>query len=362
MPDIHGIPTADKWSASEYDQICDGIEADQRSGETYGVRERCIFNSLDAFHCIDSFPFDAMHDWLEKQASTDAQSVILALVKKGDVSLEKYNNLLGCLKFQSYESSDRPLPIRASSDKLCGKALSVCLHVKIMPFLVSQIVGEDYEDDLIDLLLLIHRINEFIMSDLLAPGDILDFESLLVEFFEKRKHCSDQFPCLFKKITPKGHFLEHFPRQMARYGPMTCVWTARYEGKHREFVGFSDASKNFINVPKTISIKHQKRLASRCFAGLFSDPEIQFPSKTSTSPGAVLPSHFVQPGMVSVCVIMLFSFTSHNNHKFLKILGDTYRRLFNWVSLIRCADGHYNELVCYYSLERYSKSIVNLFL
>jgi hypothetical protein len=66
--------------------------------------------------------------------------------------------------------------------------------------------------------------------------------------------------------------------------------------------------------------------------------------------------------MVSVCVIMLFSFTSHNNHKFLKILGDTYRRLFNWVSLIRCADGHYNELVCYYSLERYSKSIVNLFL
>jgi hypothetical protein len=294
------MPTAEKWTASEYDRICDGIESGLSCEETFGVRERCIFNSLDAFHCIDSFPFDAMHDWLEKQAPSDAQSIILALLKKGEFSLEKYNNLLRCLKFQSYESSDRPLPIKASSEKLCGKALSIGLHVKVMPLLVSQILGEDYEDDLIDFLLLLHHINEFIMSEVLAPGDILDFESLLVQFFDKRRICSEQYPDLFKKITPKGHFMEHFPRQMARYGPMTCVWTARYEGKHREFVGFSDASKNFINVTKTISIKHQKRLASRCYSGLFAEPDIQFPSKTTSSADISLPSHFFLSGRAAV--------------------------------------------------------------
>jgi hypothetical protein len=301
LPDIFGIPTSDKWTVSEYDKICDSIETEQDIESSHGVRERCIFNSLQAFHCIDGFPFDAMHDWLEKQATCDAQSVILSLAKKGLFTVEKYNSLLGCLRFQSYESSDRPLPIKSSSDKLCGKALSVCLHVRVMPLLVSQLVGEGYDDDdLIDLLLVIHRINEVIMSDVLTPGDILDFECLLVDFFEKRKLCADQFPGEFKKLTPRGHYLEHYPRQMARYGPMTCVWTARYEGKHREFIGFSDASKNFINIVKTISIKHQKRLASRCFTGLFSAPEIQFPTKTTSTPDPGLPSQFFEQGMVFV--------------------------------------------------------------
>jgi hypothetical protein len=241
-----------------------------------------------------------MHDWLEKQATYDAQSVILCLVKKGLFSLENYNVLLKCLKFQGYESADRPMLIKSASEKLCGKALSICLHVRVMPLLVSELVGEDYEDELIDLLLLIHQINEFILSDILGPGDILDFEAILVEFFEKRNICFAKFPSVFKKISPRGHYLEHFSRQMSRFGPMTCVWTARYEGKHREFVGFSDSSKNFINVVKTISIKHQKRLASRCFSGLFSEPAIQFPSKTTSSADPGLPAYFFTQGRVSV--------------------------------------------------------------
>jgi hypothetical protein len=300
LADIDGIPRAEKWTAEEYDKICDAIESGHDCEELHGVRERCSFNFLEAFHCIGGLPFDCMHDWLEKQAACDAQSVILALVKQGKFSLEKYNHLLSSLKFQSYESADRPLPIKANSDKICGKALCVCLHLRIMPLLVSQLMGEDSRNDLLDLLLLMHQLNEIIMSDRLAPGDITEFESLLVDFFEKRQTCSEQCPGAFKKLTPKAHFLEHYPQQMIRYGPLIGVWTARFEGKHRDFVSFSETSKNFINLVRTLSVKSQKRMASRCYSGLFSSPDIQFLSKTSSSPGCELPPHLFTAGRMFV--------------------------------------------------------------
>jgi hypothetical protein len=300
LPGLDGIPTASKWTAEEYDRICDAIESGEKCSDTHGIRRRCLFNSLEAFHSIGSFPFDAMHDWHEKVATTDCQSVILAMVKKGKFSLESYNNLLSCLKLKSYECGDRPLPIKPTAEKLCGKAMSVNQHLRMMPLLVYELVGEDDEDELIDLLLVLHKLNELIMSDALAPGDILEFETLLVEYFDLRKSCEEKSPGTFLKLTPKPHFLEHYPNQAIRFGPNLCVGTARYEGKHRVFVGYSDASKNFINVVKSVSIRHQKRLASRCLYGMFSAPDIEFPSRTSSKPAFGLPVHLFSSGRINL--------------------------------------------------------------
>jgi hypothetical protein len=98
---------------------------------------------------------------------------------------------------------------------------------------------------------------------------IPEFESLLVEYSEKRKGCQEQNPGVFQKLTPKPHFLEHYPTQAVRFGSNLCVGTARYEGQHIQLVGWSDASKNF-NIVKTISTQHQKRLASKSLFGMFS--------------------------------------------------------------------------------------------
>jgi hypothetical protein len=50
---------------------------------------------------------------------------------------------------------------------------------------------------------------------------------------------------------------------MREFGPLTTVWTARFENKHREFVNFSQKAKNSINVAKTLALKCQKNFASR---------------------------------------------------------------------------------------------------
>jgi hypothetical protein len=64
-------------------------------------------------------------------------------------------------------------------------------------------------------------------------------------------------------MTPKYHYLEHYPQQILETGPLNVTWTARFESKHREFVNWCESSKNFVNVLKTLSWNSQKKLASR---------------------------------------------------------------------------------------------------
>jgi len=55
---------------------------------------------------------------------------------------------------------------------------------------------------------------------------------------------------------------------MKDYGPLPICTTARSEGKHREFMNDAVRGKNFINLPSTLAVKSQKRLANRygiCF-------------------------------------------------------------------------------------------------
>jgi hypothetical protein len=74
-----GIPEKSERTPEEYDSLCDKIENGEpetepgtrkrkrRKMKKYGVKERCIFNSLESFHCMNNqMPFDFLHDWLEK--------------------------------------------------------------------------------------------------------------------------------------------------------------------------------------------------------------------------------------------------------------------------------------------------------
>jgi hypothetical protein len=274
-----GIPEAAARTAEEYDLVCDEVEAAKTEAEhgtrkrkrgeigeknkNLGVKERCVFNSLQSFHCIGQMPFDIMHDWLEKVAPVDCQSVLMALQNIGRFNLEAYNEALRNLRLEDYELGDRPLPVQNGGEKLAGKALSVALHVRLVPLLLSSVADLQEECVLIDFLVVINTINEYVMADCLSPEDAYGFQNLTVKYFALRQACSEQFPTFFQKHVPKHHYLEHYATQIMAFGPFTSVWTARYESRHRDFVNWCESSKNFVNVLKTLCEKNQKKLASR---------------------------------------------------------------------------------------------------
>jgi hypothetical protein len=196
---LTGIPTASPWTREEYDEAC-------QTGQ-YGVKNACLLNKLQAFHCVDQMPLDPMHDFMEKMGACDALFILKALVTQGHFTLAAYNSVLKNTKLEGYESSDRPPPVKESCNKLPGKAMAVSLHIKLMPFIVWQLMeGEVEMTDVLDLMVLLQRINEFLLADKFHLGDIATFQELLVDYFAKRTLCEGQFAPVLSP-TPKWHFI-----------------------------------------------------------------------------------------------------------------------------------------------------------
>ena len=59
------------------------------------------------------------------------------------------------------------------------------------------------------------------------------------------------------RFTAKMHFLIHHPRMIMLFGPLRLHWCMRYEGKHQYFKRMIRSVRNFVNVPKNLSKRHQ---------------------------------------------------------------------------------------------------------
>jgi hypothetical protein len=106
-----------------------------------------------------------------------------------------------------YEASDRPKTVNPKSTFLSGKAMAVALHLRLMPYFLWCILrGNVIHSPAVGLLVILARILEYIMADKLTLADIENFEELVVDFFEKRAVCAEQYTN-FCNMTPKYHHL-----------------------------------------------------------------------------------------------------------------------------------------------------------
>lgn len=278
LQEMAGAPTEEKWSREEYDSYCDVMETTPGVAGSCGLRSRCVFNTLKSFHCIGQLPFDIMHDYFECVGPVDGQAVIMAMVREQLFTLEQYNAELKDLPLHDYESGDKPLPVKAGALKLAGKAMSVALHLRLMPIILGNLLDEDHQSPAFALFLLLNKLCEFMLADAFSPEDVQAFQDVIIDFMEERKRCCETYGH-FQTMKPKHHYLTHLPKQILEFGPCTNFWTARFESRHRDFVNFMESSKNWINILKTLCVKNQKKLACRAYVGLFSAPEIRFPGK-----------------------------------------------------------------------------------
>ncbi|KAL1472342.1 hypothetical protein MTO96_039402 [Rhipicephalus appendiculatus] len=58
-------------------------------------------------------------------------------------------------------------------------------------------------------------------------------------------------------VTPKMHYLVHYPRIIAELGPLTQFWCMRFEAKHQYFKALASRTMNFKNICKTLAQRHQ---------------------------------------------------------------------------------------------------------
>ena len=61
------------------------------------------------------------------------------------------------------------------------------------------------------------------------------------------------------RLTPKFHYLLHYPDQTRRHGPLGSLWSMRYEAKHQTLKQSMTCSRNRKNICKSISTRYQLR-------------------------------------------------------------------------------------------------------
>lgn len=78
-----------------------------------------------------------------------------------------------------------------------------------------------------------------------------------------------------KKLRPKHHYVEHYPGPIKMFGPLSHVWTMRFEGKHKFFKKAVRHTNNFKNIALSLAVRHQKMISFHLAATSFFKPSIK---------------------------------------------------------------------------------------
>lgn len=97
------------------------------------------------------------------------------------------------------------------------------------------------------------QILQIIFSRQITENDVERLNNLIKLFLEYHVNV------LKNKLTPKLHFLIHYPNIIRNMGPLIHMWTMRMECKHKIFTDVARITNNFKNLPKTMAMLHQER-------------------------------------------------------------------------------------------------------
>ena len=231
-------------------------EEEQVAVEEVGVRgrirEKCIFNELNSFHAVTSFPPDIFHDLLEGGVSQDCMGYVRVLELENSNMIKNINDRIINLPI-SIGTPALLIDVRKTkkSENLPGKGMQNYAFLLVFPYLVEDWM-KDEEDTVFKCIRLLSQIIEMSFSNSFTDTDVDVLDALIATYFRSRNEVNTMYPGHLPKIKPKHHFLTHMPENILQFGPPICSWTARFEAKHRLVVNLMEAAKNFRNTPKTI--------------------------------------------------------------------------------------------------------------
>lgn len=224
---------------------------DKHLNERIGLKEPCIWNTLNKFHIYDNYCADIMHDLYEGIFRYDMALIIKTLINQKCFTLNELNNRI---RFFTYENSEKNIAPGISETHLQNGCIilsaseMLCL-MRNFRFLVGAFVSETNETWRLYLLIL--EITEILTSTLITNRH-LDYLNNLIEVHHS----------LYQKLSqgnlkPKFHFVTHYKRLFLKLGPLVYLSCMRFESKHQELKNFMQNVKCRKNVPYTIAFRNQ---------------------------------------------------------------------------------------------------------
>lgn len=224
----------------------------------YGVNKKSVLCRLESFPVTENLVQDPMHCLLEGVCGQEIALFLNRIVYiLGLVSLDWVNNKLQNFPYARLDARNRPNRIEKKHITMPAMFIKQKASVILtLSYILPLILGEVCEmDPFYRNFLACMKITCVAFSPYVDKTTAAELEQLIVSYC---MHFADLYPEISFK--PKMHYILHLPRQMLLFGPLRLQNTFRFEGKHGWFKDYR--WKNFVNLPRSLSEKHQLLLAN----------------------------------------------------------------------------------------------------
>lgn len=222
--------------------------------KAYGVTGPCPFSELKYFDTTTAFPPDIMHDILEGVVPVILKLVICQSHKEKLITIPEINSELQHLAIGQNDLKNKPVQLLErllQNATMSGSAAQKWCLFRLLPFIMASHVPKDCS--YWHVYLMCREIVDIVFASKLNRELLSYLKLLTVDFLNELKRLFGDV------ITPKFHYMIHYSRLIAMYGPLRALWCMRFEAKHQYFKLVANSSRNFINIAKTLSDRHQLR-------------------------------------------------------------------------------------------------------
>ena len=240
-----------------FDETVASLSACNYDQSLTGIKGSCCFHQLKYFHVTENWAPDIMHDLLEGVAPYECSLLLQNLEMSGLLTVDVVNAAVQSFMYSACDRKSKP-PSLTTFSKLNMKAADMWCFVRILPVIIGPLVPRKH--DHWELFLMLRDIIDIVFAPVITVG-MTDYLRCLIE--DHHRLFAVCYP--FQALLPKHHFMIHYPTAILRVGPLSHIWTMRFEAKHQFAKMAMKSTFCYKNVAKTIAKRTQLQLAYSAF-------------------------------------------------------------------------------------------------
>lgn len=229
-----------------------------------GIKELCVFHEIQSFHVTNNYAVDIMHDILEGVCKYDIGMMLKVMVYNLNYfTIDTLNNRIESFNYGTIDIRNRPPLISNDSLKhgsIKMSASETLCFTKYLTLIIGELVPLNSE--LWSLYIVLKQIMDIIFDKCLKFEDIQLCKLLITEHHEL-------YIRLFNtNLKPKFHHMIHYPLIMEQCGPLSLIWSMRFESKHKQLKDTAKSITSRKNSPYTLALKHQLNMSYRVLSSV----------------------------------------------------------------------------------------------
>ena len=222
-----------------------------------GVTSECAFHQIQSFHCCTNYVVDIMHDLFHGVATYVLTKVLKYYVQNKFFSVTELNERMRSVNFSSVDKTNRPPDIKHNNilkESMPWSASEVKNFLMYIPVMIGDLIPRSCE--YWRLILLLHDIACICLCKKICHFTLNYLDTVVSEHNEL--YCK-----LFKdNLKPKFHYLMHYSSIIMKSGPMSHLWSFRFESKHQVLKEYTNVCKCRKDICLSIAKRMQQMMAA----------------------------------------------------------------------------------------------------